>query len=567
MSDRLLSGGLSGLSDGELTALVRQGPRRDSSPAVAELFSRHWASVYRYTGLCTRRPSAAIELVKEAFLLVQREARDSETRPFAWCPRLLATVLACARTWSTNDHRTDLSTELLAWLDEPGNAGEAEDGGPPTLARWAFAELPEQSQCLLWHSVVEGDPPADISRLTGQGEQIAARHEARVRKLFREECVQAHLTRTIDPECLTYGSLLDAATRNETADPGPQDLDRHLLGCTHCRAAAEELEQYGDRLPLILAGGMLAWGAKPYLDTRKAGGVRCEVDSPRTALRPGSPPAVLAAAAGLTAAVLIALAATVGNLGTHTNGNSASPQAGPSSRYAQPNAIAGASTAFPQPSPQVTGTQLRNASTGKCLDVRGGTPAAEADVVSARCTSAPSQQWVFGEDSLVHTATNPNLCLDTTGDGGVVLHTCDQGSSRGPRDLRLTWNTKGEIFTSTSPELALTSVPANAPDDVVLKIRDGSTDQIWLGQAPSSKEPVTKRAAPSDTPAKHTPSPRPSTKAPSPSSPRPSTKAPSPSSPQPSTPSPTPSGNVTDGGGGIFAGMDGGGGIFAGMSG
>ncbi|MEU1409804.1 ricin-type beta-trefoil lectin domain protein [Streptomyces sp. NPDC005728] len=537
MSEALLSKEPSSMSDGELTAMLWQGPRRDSFLAVAELFSRHWSSVYRYAGLCTRRPAAAIELAKEAFHLVQRETRDAEARPFAWRPRLLATVLACAAAWSRGEHRTDLNSEILAWLDEPGNAEEAEAGGPPTLARCAFAELPEQSQCLLWHSVAEADPPAAVSRLTGQSEQATMRHLERARKLFREECVQAHLTRTINRECLAYGSLLDAATRTETADPGPQDLDRHLTDCAHCRTAAEELQQHSGRLPLVLSNGLLAWGAKPYLDTRKTDDTPV-TDPSRPVHRTGTRPASIAVAAGVAAVALLAIAATVSDLAAPAD-NSASPlQADQTSSYTQLNTT----TASPQPGTQLARTQLRNAKTGQCLDVRDGRLAAKTDVISARCTSTASQQWVFGNDSLMHTAADPNLCLDTTGDGSAVLHTCNQPPGHDTMGLRLSWNKKGEISTLTPPDLALTPVPANGPDDIVLKIRDGSTAQIWLAKTPPPETSLTKHAAPSTSLTETSPSPSPS---PSPS--RSSTPSPPPASSRSSTPSPSPSVQVSVG--------------------
>ncbi|MEU1408319.1 ricin-type beta-trefoil lectin domain protein [Streptomyces sp. NPDC005728] len=490
MSERPLAQELQSLSDAALTALVRQGPRSgDSFLAVAELFARHWASVYRYAALCTHRPAATTVLAKEAFLHAQREARSSEEAAFAWRPTLLATVLARACVWAQGNRRPELSAKLLAWLDEPDNVRTGMEGGPlSSLARQAFLELPEQSQCLLWHSVVEVDPPAVVGRLTGLDEQVAARHLARARQLFREACVQAHLTSTLDRQCLAYGSLLDAATRTEASDQGPSDLQWHLAGCAHCRATAHELSQHGDRLALILAHGLLAWGVEPYLndggrqapegDTARL--PRRPQAAPRTRVRPGT----VAIAVGGIAVALATVSAAVVRFVPDTSSHAAEPPYSytqhSSTRKPDEDSVTS------RPSTDGFRTVLRNAATRQCLDVRDGTLVPKVDVVSTRCTSAARQQWIFGDDSRVHNAADTGLCLDATGYGTLQVRACPRNPGEGAAGLHLVWNTKGEITTSASPHLLLTTPEhaRNRTDIVVLKARDGSRAQTWVHRPP-----------------------------------------------------------------------------------
>ncbi|MEU1409208.1 ricin-type beta-trefoil lectin domain protein [Streptomyces sp. NPDC005728] len=524
---------------------------------MEELFARHWTNVYRYAVLCTRRSAAATELAREAFLRTQREARDNEATAFAWRPTLLAAVLVRACAWVQGGRRAELSAELLAWLDEPDNVRVGKEGLQPSLAHRAFLKLPEQIQCLLWHSVVELDPPTVISRLTGRDDHVTAQHLAQTRTLFREECVQAHLTGTTDRHCLAYASLLDAATRATTTDQGASDLERHLAGCARCRAAGHELTQHMDRLPLILVHGMVAWGAELYLGdpgqaprTDTARLPRSPHAALRTRARPGTVAVVVATA-------LVAASTAAVRFIPDLSGHAAEPSY---SNTRQPPATnPGGRSAASRPSTHAFRTLLRNAATGQCLDVRDGALRPTADVVTSRCTSAARQQWIFGDDSIVRNAADPGLCLDTAGHKTLQLHACPAKPGDGADGLHLAWNTKGEIATAVSPPLLLTLERAHdRPDTVTLKVRDGSLAQTWLGRPPDTSPGGT--PAPGLTSVGQTGETRPSDSAePSPRNSEPGSASPVPtetkrnnSSRRPPTPTPSPSATLSVSPGPIF---------------
>lgn len=46
--------------------------------------------------------------------------------------------------------------------------------------------------------------------------------------------------------------------------------------CGYCRYAADQLDQSGGRLPVLLAEAVLGWGARPYLDSRPGRRARFE---------------------------------------------------------------------------------------------------------------------------------------------------------------------------------------------------------------------------------------------------------------------------------------------------
>ncbi|MGN5381584.1 RICIN domain-containing protein [Streptomyces lasalocidi] len=119
-------------------------------------------------------------------------------------------------------------------------------------------------------------------------------------------------------------------------------------------------------------------------------------------------------------------------------------------------------------------TRLRNADSDLCLDIRG-TPKAGAGAVLAVCSSAVTQQWTYGPDGLLRSATDSALCLDSHADAGVViLGTCAEEGSQRAADVRYDRTAQGELLTRWDRTLALAGAGAAPGADLVVKVRDRS---------------------------------------------------------------------------------------------
>ena len=81
----------------------------------------------------------------------------------------------------------------------------------------------------------------------------------------------------------------------------------------------------------------------------------------------------------------------------------------------------------------------------------------------------------------MRSVANPELCLDSQVDAGVVvLGTCaDEHSKRGD-DVRYDLTVQGELLPRWGEGLAVAPIGADAEADIVVKVRDHSGRQRWL---------------------------------------------------------------------------------------
>lgn len=132
-------------------------------------------------------------------------------------------------------------------------------------------------------------------------------------------------------------------------------------------------------------------------------------------------------------------------------------------------------------------TRLRNLAADLCLDIRGGKAKAGASTKLAVCSSAWTQQWSYEEDGLLRSIANPELCLDSHADNGVVfLDLCAAKSAAGGEDERYDLTVRGELLPRWNDGLAVAPASTDPDADIVVKVRDGSDVQRWRTDASSA---------------------------------------------------------------------------------
>ncbi|MEU0147143.1 sigma-70 family RNA polymerase sigma factor [Streptomyces sp. NPDC006288] len=415
-------------SDAELGREVRGS---GDPAALAELYGRHHSAVLTYARTFARDPHSAEDLASEAFARVLRAVRSGAGPEAAWRPYLLTVVRHTAGEWAATARRTELREDFEQWLDTgatgvgPG-AGSAEyAGGDERMVALedrdmivrGFRALPERWQAALWHSVVEGESAERIGVLLGLSPSGVTSLTARAREGLREAYLSAHAeSGSRGEECRRHGSLLGAAVRRG-GTRRDRRLDRHLEHCENCRRTLTELTYLDSRLGAVLPAGLLLWGGHAYV-TAQLGAA----GSGAAAASAGGGGASAASATGGKAALLCAAAVTasalvVGGLFLLPGGAEESPTAdpsGPADVLARPTEAASPSpsprvsrTPSASPSPSVSAspsprerlpaaedrTRLRLASTGRCMEIPGGSGAAGVQAREAPCDGGRDQVW------------------------------------------------------------------------------------------------------------------------------------------------------------------------------
>jgi len=269
------------------TELKKYTGKRPVHEPVSELLGRHWEAAYSYARLCTDGAHPAGMLTTAAFTRLFEESARQSGPTAAWRPQLLVTIRRIAAEWDADDRRTLLHPELRSAAERgvPATARLLPPENRRIVAR-AFQRLAEPARCLLWHVEVEHEQLAAPAALLGLDLDDAAVKLERARELLREGCLDAHREFAPEAECRRYTRLLDVSLRRgNVLDP---DLLRHMVGCAHCRHTAEQLDRFHDRLPILLAEGVLGWGARAYLASKAAQHTEAE-EAPAVAGAPSVP--------------------------------------------------------------------------------------------------------------------------------------------------------------------------------------------------------------------------------------------------------------------------------------
>jgi DNA-directed RNA polymerase specialized sigma24 family protein len=252
--------------DAELAAeLKKSGGEGPVHRPVEELLARHGEAVYTYARLCVTGAHPAGMLTTAAFTRLFENTGRQGGPSAAWRPALLVTVGRIAEEWEA-DHRRDMLHPDL----RSGTGGAAARLRPPgnrRLVSTAFQRLAEPARCLLWHMEVEREEAEVPAALLGIDAGDVPVRLARARARLRDACLEIHRETAPRDDCRRFARLLDVALRrgDRVLDP---DLLFHMDGCAHCRGAAEQLDGFDRRLPVLLTEGVLGWAARAYLDTR-----------------------------------------------------------------------------------------------------------------------------------------------------------------------------------------------------------------------------------------------------------------------------------------------------------
>ncbi|MXM67314.1 hydrolase [Streptomyces sp. HUCO-GS316] len=493
-------GGVPGESDENLAARLRGRAEGEAAHSVALLMARHWQPVHAYAVVSLTAPASLASMVTAA-AFHQVLARLALGEPaLALRPRLLVAVRDTIAEWSARER----TAEVLPGMGKPARGRGVRSAVSPTpenrrLAERSFQSLPGLARCLLWHTEVEAEPLAVPAALVGMQTDTASVTLEQAREKFREGCVHAHRELAPTKDCRFYNRLLDIPIRRGGALL--PDVQQHLDKCPYCRYAAEQLSHFEGGLGELIAEAVLGESAAPYLDARRGRpqeGLRTRHSArhghgrgrrrlaPRGPL-PGRtiPPALRSsralltgaglASAGLLATVLVAGLLSPGDgadpaVSTSTTGGSGSPL---------PPAVSSAPPGTAQLPTAPGRTRLRNAA-DLCLDIRG-TVEAGAGTELAACSSAATQQWAYESDGLLRSAADPDLCLDSYRDAGVVvLGGCASPKSKRADQVRYDLTVQGELLPRWQEQLALASTTRSPGADIVVKVRDGSRDQRWL---------------------------------------------------------------------------------------
>ncbi|MBC9724845.1 RICIN domain-containing protein [Streptomyces sp. TRM68367] len=503
-------GGDAGESDESLATRLRGLPEGEAAHSVGLLMARHWQSVHDYAVICLAASATPADMVTAAAF---RRVLDRVTQGepgLALRPRLLLAVRDTVREWSSDDR---IAAVLPALQKPAGGRGmrSAKSMTPENrvLVDRSFQALPGAARCLLWHTEVEAESITVPAGLLGMDTDSAAAMLEQARDKFREGHVQAHRELAPTKDCRFYNRLLDVPIRRGGAQL--PDVQQHLVECRYCRQAAEQLGHFEGGLGTLLAEAVLGWGARRYLDSRPGrasvgGGRRGAQHGGRRTARgrraaengrhrmlaripaqvrriplplPRSPRALLsgvgAVSAGVLATVLIVSVWSYDD-GAADPAASTSAVGGSGALPSPPDASDPGAAGLPTPPRQ---TRLRNLAADLCLDVRGE-PESGAGTELAACSTARTQQWTYEDDGLLRSVAEPDLCLDSHKDAGVViLDSCaDEDDERGD-DVRYDLTVQGELLPRWDEQLVLTSTTQDQEAEIVVKVRDRSAEQRW----------------------------------------------------------------------------------------
>jgi hypothetical protein len=501
---------------------VRGGTDSEVGQSTALLIARHWQPVHEYAGICLASSSAGVAsmVTTAAFHQVFDRLKLGEPGT-ALRPRLLVTVRDTIRLWAADEGLSGVLPELRKPAGARGmRAAKSMTPENRVLTERSFQSLPAVARCVLWHVEVEAESITVAAGLLGMDpEMVAAAHE-QAREKLREGCVRAHRELAPSKDCRFHNRLLDVPMRRG-GDLLP-DVRQHLEACRYCRSAAEQLSHFEGELGVLLAEAVLGWGARRYVESRpgRAGGqtVRLRgsarhrggrgsrgtrrttlldrIPSPRRRA-PGGPrsPRALMTGVGLASAGLLTTLLAAGMWSDDGGADPAASASAAGGGTASGTDSQSAPTA-PTAAPSVPDTarlpavpsrsRLRNAAADLCLDVRGEAKAGAA-VELADCSSEATQLWSYTDDGQLRSVAEPELCVDSHADAGVViLGACAETGDARADDVRYDLTVQGELLPRWDDTLALASTGENPGADVVVKVRDHSTDQRWLTDTPTA---------------------------------------------------------------------------------
>lgn len=296
-------------SDAELIAATRAG----DDDAFSLLYRRHAGAARAAARTLMRSRAGADDLVAEGFTRILAALRRGTGPDVAFRPYLLACVRNAAYDRYRQDRREDLTLDPGAGLADPVLVDPALLAGERQMVARAFTSLPDRWQAVLWHTEVEGMPPASVAPILGLSANAVAALSYRAREGLRQAYLQAHLGAATPASCRVSRNQLGRYVRDGLSPTERASVDRHLESCVSCRALLAELTDVDTSLRSAMVPLVVGGPAGAYLAGLGAGGLGAN------AVGAGGLGAItgagLAAASvlkvGLTAAAVLALAGVV----------------------------------------------------------------------------------------------------------------------------------------------------------------------------------------------------------------------------------------------------------------
>lgn len=258
---------VSGPGDEELIDSVRHG----STSAFGDLYERHVGAAYNLARQLARSAAESDDLVADAFAKVLDTLRAGKGPDVAFRAYLLTTLRHTAYDKTRKDRKVELSEDVTAISGVSSEkvsvpfSDTAVEGLERSLAARAFATLPERWQAVLWHTEIEGQPPAEVAPLLGISANGVSALAYRAREGLRQAYLQVHLAETGTQRCRSTVDRLGAWTRGGLAKREKAQVEAHLDECDRCRALAAELADVNGALRAILAPVVLGVAAGGYL--------------------------------------------------------------------------------------------------------------------------------------------------------------------------------------------------------------------------------------------------------------------------------------------------------------
>jgi RNA polymerase sigma factor (sigma-70 family) len=235
------------VSDEDLILLARAGDRT----AFGELWTRH----ARAGITVARRFTSSLDaddLVAEAFTRIYQRVLDGGGPDGAFRPYLYTTIRNLASRWGTD--RNDIQIEDIEDLRDDNIPED-----PTTVAldarltASAFKSLPERWQSVLWYTEVEGMSPQEVAPILGLTANSVAALAYRAREGLRTAWLQAHVSDAgATDDCRWVTGRLGENTRKSLTAREKSRFDTHLAECERCGSVANEVDEVGSSIAVVL---------------------------------------------------------------------------------------------------------------------------------------------------------------------------------------------------------------------------------------------------------------------------------------------------------------------------
>jgi RNA polymerase sigma factor (sigma-70 family) len=234
-------------SDEQLIDLARHG----DGNAFGELYRRHRKAAVATAYFLLRSRSEADDVVADAFAGVLAALRNGHGPRDNFRTYLLACVRNGCRSrrpgiWSFDGIDDGGDRTPSATFEDPERYVEAD-----TVAR-AFASLNPRWQQALWLSEVEQRPIGELGEYFNLSPNATAALTRRARDAFATAYLAQHVSSAPNQVCARYSGHLAAYVRDQLTDAQRSEIERHLVECDHCAAAADQLRDMNASLRTLV---------------------------------------------------------------------------------------------------------------------------------------------------------------------------------------------------------------------------------------------------------------------------------------------------------------------------